>query len=153
MLQRCVPLKRLSIYMRLHDNMFQKALIFNSSVTYCIWTALTTDISDVSHFCTKRRNSKKTRRVPIPNEEVVTEDSPPPTNATKRLNTTTPPPPSPPHTMQDTGYDQSTSHVLNGTNCLYVVMRGCIIFGQEIVANCINGNSGNDTESRLGVKK
>jgi hypothetical protein len=149
MLQRCVPLKRLSISMRLQGSMFQKALILNSSVTYCIWTALTTDISDVSHFCTKRRNSKKTRRVPIPKEKVVTEDSPPPTNTTKRLNTTPPPP----NTMQDTGYDQSTSHVLNGTNCLYVVMRGCIIFGQEIVANCIKGNSGNDIESRLGVKK
>jgi len=38
---------------------------------------------------------------------------------------------------------KSTSHVLNGRNCLLAVMRGCIIFGQEIMTDSIKCNSGN----------
>ena len=47
---------------------------------------------------------------------------------------------------------KSTSHVLNGRKCLLAVMRGCIIFGQEIMTDNIKCNSGNGSGHRLRAR-
>ena len=47
---------------------------------------------------------------------------------------------------------KSTSHVLNGRNCLLAIIRGCIIFGQEIMKDSIKCNSGNGFGHRLRAR-